>query len=187
MRCETRPSPREELFHALNLVYMDQASDQTSRLLQVADVEKTNLSRAPTFSDLLNQSLARESYSKGWCNRCRTYPQLKQRRLYSELPPALTISALTERDQLPRVSPWATPGWLPQTIGIAFNTTTGIIRCAEENLDELVNQTMKDDVVYIYDLVGVVVQIYNAEDHRSHLVSLINGKRSAVSIMKSSD
>ena len=58
-----------------------------------------------------------------------------------------------------------------------FNTMTGITRCAEENLDRLVNQAMKDDVVYIYDLVGFVAQIRSATDHRSHLVSLVNGER----------
>lgn len=179
MRCETRPPPREELFYVLNLVYIDQAGHRIPKSLSVADGKKTNIGRTPTFSEVLNQSLARESYSKGWCNRCRTYPQLKQKRLYSELPPVLTISALSERDHLPRTSGWATPGWLPDSIGIMFNTMTGITRCAEENLDRLVSQATKDNVVYIYDLVGVVMQIYNAKDHKSHLVSLINGKKGA--------
>lgn len=58
-----------------------------------------------------------------------------------------------------------------------FNTMTGIIRCAEDNLDRFVGQAMKNDVVYLYDLVGVVAQIHSAKEHRSHLVSLINGER----------
>ena len=54
---------------------------------------------------------------------------------------------------------------------------TGNTRCAEDNLDRLIGQTMKDEVVYLYDLVGVVAQIYSARDRRSHLVSMVNGER----------
>ena len=127
---------------------------------------------------MLTQSLVRDTFNKGWCNRCKTYPQLRQRRLYNELPPVLTINALSEQEQKIWSTRWATPGWLPTSIGIVFNPTDGNVRCAEENVDRLIAQARKGEVVYCYDLVGVVAQIYSTRECRSHLVAMVSGKGS---------
>ena len=58
---------------------------------------------------------------------------------------------------------------------MVFNPIDGSIRCFEENLDQLGMQARKSDVVYVYDLVGVVAQISTREG-RSHLVAMVNGK-----------
>ena len=118
----------------------------------------------------------RDTFNKGWCHRCRGYPPLRQRRFYNELPPVLTINALSEQDQKLWNARWATPGWLPSSIGILFSPTDGNIRCTEEHLDRLIAQAGKGDVVYYYDLVGVVAQIYSTRESRSHLVAMVNGK-----------
>ena len=88
------------------------------------------------------------------------------------------MNALSEQDQKAWSARWTTPGWLPSSIGIAFTPTDGNIRCAEDNLDRLIAQAKPGEVIYYYDLVGVVAQIYSTKECRSHLVAMVNGKGS---------
>ena len=68
---------------------------------------------------------------------------------------------------------WATPGWLPQEIGIIV--VNGQFYCYEgQDLKLHVQRGVYD--IMVYELVGVVADINSGENQKSHLVSMINGK-----------
>lgn len=70
---------------------------------------------------------------------------------------------------------WANPGWIPEEIGVYLER--GGVRCME---GEVLNGYRNYPGLLVYELVGVVADVISRPGHRSHLVSLINGKRSMV-------
>lgn len=68
---------------------------------------------------------------------------------------------------------WATPGWLPQEIGVIV--VNGQFFCYEGQDLKLHLQRGVYDIT-VYELVGVVADINSGENQKSHLVSLINGR-----------
>ncbi len=67
---------------------------------------------------------------------------------------------------------WATPGWLPEKIGVIVDG--GQFFCFEgEDLQLHLQRNMHN--ITVYELVGMVADIDSGENQKSHLVSLING------------
>lgn len=69
---------------------------------------------------------------------------------------------------------WATPGWLPQEIGVII-TNQGLVYCYEGSDLKVHLQRGVFDIM-VYELVGVVCDINSGENQKSHLVSMINGE-----------
>ena len=123
-----------------------------------------------TFSSILTQTFSAAAMKKGFCLYCRRYPEQSQRQVYGKIPPVLMINALPEKNHESNAALWATPGFLPESIGM-FLQPDGQVHCLEGNLD----QSMLHHSLYIHDLVGFVAKIHSTQDQKAHLVSLING------------
>ena len=124
-----------------------------------------------TFSQVLKLSVERETTSKGWCSQCHRYQSLQTRRSIHNIPAVLTLNAAaTTQDQRKL---WATPGWLPEEIGIIVDQ--GQFFCYEgEDLKLHLQRGIHQ--ISVYSLVGLVATIESDQPQKSHLVSLVNGK-----------
>lgn len=70
---------------------------------------------------------------------------------------------------------WGTPGWLPEEIGIIVDEK-GQFFCYEGDEINLHIQRGIHKIV-VYSLTGLVADVDSGQHQKSHLVSLINGKR----------
>lgn len=67
---------------------------------------------------------------------------------------------------------WATPGWLPEEIGIIVEQ--GQFFCYEgEDLKLHLQRGMHN--ITVYSLIGMAVNIESGQMHKPHLVALVNG------------
>ena len=127
----------------------------------------------PTFSQILKASVELQTQTRGWCDKCRRYQQLATRKGVRKMPDVLMINAALKSAEARQY--WATPGWLPDSIGIIVDN--GKFFCFEgEDLRLHVEKGLH--VVKVYDLVGVVVDVTSGEHQKSHLVSLVNSEPS---------
>lgn len=126
-----------------------------------------------TFSQVLKTSVERETTSKGWCSRCQRYQTLQTRKTIHNIPAVLTLNAAVQTQEHRRL--WATPGWLPEEIGVIVDHT-GQFFCYEgEDLKLHLQRGMHR--VRVYSLVGVVVNVEGGEQGaRGHLVGMVNGE-----------
>lgn len=126
-----------------------------------------------TFSQVLKTSVERETTSKGWCSRCQRYQTLQTRKTIHNIPAVLTLNAAVQTQEHRRL--WATPGWLPEEIGVIVDHT-GQFFCYEgEDLKLHLQRGMHP--VTVYSLVGVVVNVEGGEQGpRGHLVGMVNGE-----------
>lgn len=68
---------------------------------------------------------------------------------------------------------WATPGWLPEEIGIIIDQ--GQFFCYQgDDLKLHIQRGMHS--ITVYTLVGFAAEITSSQNQKAHLVSLINGK-----------
>ncbi|KAM7195211.1 PAB-dependent poly(A)-specific ribonuclease subunit PAN2 [Naviculisporaceae sp. PSN 640] len=128
-----------------------------------------------TFSQVLKMSVERETVIKGWCSSCRQYLSLDHKRTVdgsvSAVPAVLALNAAINSPEARRL--WATPGWLPQEIGIIIDGQQ--VFCYEGNeLEFMNNRTEWKGKIAVYSLVGVVVNIEEAPPLKHHLAALIN-------------
>lgn len=72
---------------------------------------------------------------------------------------------------------WATPGWLPEEIGVIVEN--GQFFCYQGD-DLRLHVQRGAHPIAIYSLVGIAADIDSGQNQKSHLVSLVNGKRSHV-------
>lgn len=126
-----------------------------------------------TFSQVLKTSVERETTSKGWCSRCQRYQTLQTRKTIHNIPAVLALNAAVQTQEHRRL--WATPGWLPEEIGVIVDHT-GQFFCYEgEDLKLHLQRGMHR--VKVYSLVGVVVNVEGGEQGaRGHLVGMVNGE-----------
>lgn len=124
-----------------------------------------------TFSQVLKSSVERETISKGWCSKCARYRDIATRKAIHSVPAVLMFNtAITTQEN--RLL-WATPGWLPDEIGIIVEQ--GQFFCYEgEDLKLHLQRGMHN--IAVYSLVGMAINIENSQSQRPHLVSMINGK-----------
>ncbi|KAI0192050.1 exonuclease [Xylaria flabelliformis] len=130
--------------------------------------------RGTTFSQVLKISVERETTNKGWCNICHRYQTLATRKTIHEIPSVLMLTAAihtTEHRHL-----WATPGWLPEEIGIIVDN--GNFFCYEgEDLKLHLQRGIHN--ITVYSLTGLTVNIDGGKQQQSHLVAMANVAHSA--------
>ncbi len=129
----------------------------------------------PTFSHILKSSIERETTSRGWCNRCTRYQSLATKKTIHSAPAVLLLNAAINSAEAKAL--WATPGWLPEEIGIIINEGQFFCFQGEEIKMHLSRRAHN---ITIYSLVGLVVEIDSGQHQKSHLVSLVNGKWSSI-------
>jgi PAB-dependent poly(A)-specific ribonuclease subunit 2 len=124
-----------------------------------------------TFSQVLKMGVERETTTKGWCSRCQRYQTLQTRKTIHSVPAVLTLN--TGATTLEQRRLWATPGWLPEEIGIIVDE--GQFFCFEgEDLKLHLQRGIHD--IAVFSLVGFVINIESGQPPKPHLVSMINGK-----------
>lgn len=134
-----------------------------------------------TFSQVLKQSIERETTSRGWCSRCQRYQSLATRKTIHRVPQVLVVNAQVLTPEAKVL--WGTPGWLPDEIGIIVDQA-GQFFCYEgEDLKLHLQRGMH--IITVYSLIGLAADIESGQHQKSHLISLINGK--AVASLISSD
>jgi PAB-dependent poly(A)-specific ribonuclease subunit 2 len=68
---------------------------------------------------------------------------------------------------------WATPGWLPEEIGVIVDQ--GQFFCFQgEDLNHHLQRGAHN--IRVYSLMGLAADIDSGQHQKSHLVSLVNGK-----------
>lgn len=124
-----------------------------------------------SFSQVLKNSVERETTSKGWCSRCQRYQTIATRKSIHSIPAVLMLNtAITNQDQ--RML-WSTPGWLPEEIGIIVEQ--GQFFCYEgEDLKLHLQRGIHN--ITVYSLTGMAINIESGQTQKSHLVSMVNGK-----------
>ena len=94
---------------------------------------------------------------------------MASQRTITDLSDVLVINAGLDKSPKSRQA-WATPGWLPQEIGITVEA--GNITCNEgKQLQPFRNYRN----TVMYELVGVVAEIAGVEPQKPHLVSFVDG------------
>lgn len=100
---------------------------------------------------------------------------LSSRRVTLQLPVVLTLLAGNINDENRRL--WATPGWLPDEIGI-ITTNNGDFFCYEgEELKSLLDRQQRGQLQHrmkVYSLTALAVDI-DTGLKESHLVTMANG------------
>ncbi len=124
-----------------------------------------------TFSQVLMSSVERETTTKGWCSRCQRYQTLQTRKTTHSAPAVLTINAAVSNPEHRRF--WATPGWLPEEIGIIVDG--GQFFCYEEEALRFHLQRGAHNIA-VYSLVGLVVNVDSGQPQNPHLVAMVNGE-----------
>lgn len=68
---------------------------------------------------------------------------------------------------------WATPGWLPEEIGIIIDQSGQFFCYQGKDLETHLQRGMHN--ITVYSLIGFAADIEGGPHQKSHLVSLING------------
>ncbi|KAH7319699.1 ubiquitin carboxyl-terminal hydrolase-domain-containing protein [Stachybotrys elegans] len=122
-----------------------------------------------TFSQVLKNSVERETTSKGWCSRCQRYQTIATRKTIHNIPEVLMLNtSITSQDHR---SLWSTPGWLPEEIGIIVEQ--GQFFCYEGKDLELHLQRGIHNIT-VYSLIGMAINIESGQTQKSHLVAMVN-------------
>ncbi|KAI0009250.1 PAB-dependent poly(A)-specific ribonuclease subunit PAN2 [Xylariaceae sp. FL0662B] len=130
--------------------------------------------RGTTFSQVLKMSVERETTNKGWCNNCHRYQTLATRKTIHRIPDVLMLTTAINNNDHRRL--WATPGWLPEEIGIIVDN--GQFFCYEgEDLKLHLMRGIHN--ITVYSLTGLAVNIEGGQQQRSHLVAMANIAHSA--------
>lgn len=130
-------------------------------------------SRSPriSFSQVLKSSVERETTSRGWCSRCQRYQPIATRKSIRSVPAVLMLNTAINSPEHRAL--WATPGWLPEEIGIIVEQ--GQFFCYEgEDLKLHLQRGIHD--IAVYSLIGMAINIEGGQTQKPHLVSMINGK-----------
>lgn len=179
-----------DLTHLLNV-----RGPQAAGLPLLTPSKKGRGHRAPktTFSQVLKASVEGEPITRGWCVRCNRYQQLQTRKVIQGLPSVLTLNVpITEsRDaELDQRMLWATPGWLPEEIGVIVDN--GSFFCYQgEDLKLHLQRGVHN--IQVYSLIGLSVNIESGSlqkplathspvavdsgsAQKPHLVAMVNGQ-----------
>ncbi|KAH8684695.1 PAB-dependent poly(A)-specific ribonuclease subunit PAN2 [Tricladium varicosporioides] len=127
--------------------------------------------RAPkvSFSNVLKSSVEHETTSRGWCSRCQRYQSLATRKTIHSVPAVLMLNAAINSPEAKQL--WATPGWLPEEIGIIVDQ--GNFFCYQgEDLKLHIQRGIHP--ITVYSLIGLAANIESGQNQKSHLVSLVN-------------
>lgn len=124
---------------------------------------------------MLKASIEQDPTAKGWCNRCNRYQTLSNRKTIKSIPAVLTLNASGRTPisaEFRRL--WATPGWLPEEIGIIVDQA-GQFFCYEgEDLKLHLQRGIHN--IMVYSLIGMAVNVDGGQPQKPHLVGIVNGK-----------
>lgn len=127
-----------------------------------------------TFSQILKKSIEKDLNAKGFCHNCRGYKMLSSRRVTHHLPIVLTLLAGNINEEHRRL--WATPGWLPEEIGIIV--ANGEFFCYEgDELKSLLDRQQRGQFQHrmmVYSLTAIAIDI-DTGHKETHLVTMANG------------
>lgn len=125
-----------------------------------------------TFSQVLKKSVEREVTNKGWCQICHKYQTLSTKKQIHSIPTVLTLLAGMPAEEYRKL--WASPGWLPEEIGVIIKY--GQFFCYEgEELKYQLQRGYHD--MAVYSLTGVATNIETGQMSRPHhLVAMANGE-----------
>ncbi|KAI1434270.1 PAB-dependent poly(A)-specific ribonuclease subunit PAN2 [Xylaria sp. CBS 124048] len=132
--------------------------------------------RGMTFSQVLKMSVEGEPTNKGWCSSCHRYHPLATRKTIYKVPSVLMLNARITTVEQRHL--WATPGWLPEEIGVIVDN--GNIFCYEgEDLKLHLQRGIHN--IAVYSLIGLAVNIEGSQRQQSpsHLVAMVNVAHSA--------
>ncbi|KAI0477313.1 PAB-dependent poly(A)-specific ribonuclease subunit PAN2 [Xylariaceae sp. FL0804] len=125
--------------------------------------------RGATFSQVLKMSVERETTNKGWCNNCCRYQTLATRKTIHKTPNVMMLNTAIGTNEHRRL--WATPGWLPEEIGIIVDN--GQFFCYEgEDLKLHLQRGIHN--ITVYSLTSLAVSIEGGQQQQSHLVAMAN-------------
>ncbi|KAJ4293921.1 poly(A)-specific ribonuclease [Collariella sp. IMI 366227] len=127
--------------------------------------------RAPktTFSQVLKMGVERETATRGWCSTCSRYLNLQTRKTIHSVPAVMTINTAISTAEQRRL--WATPGWLPDEIGVIVDQ--GQFFCFEgEDLKLHLQRGIHN--ITVYSLIGMVLHIESSAPQKTHLVGMVN-------------
>lgn len=125
-----------------------------------------------TFSQVLKTSVEGETQTRGWCVRCNRYQSLHTRKIIQGIPSVLTLNVPMpeNRDaELEQRVLWATPGWLPEEIGVIV--VDGSFFCYQG--DDLKFHLQRGaHNIQVYSLMGLSVNIESGAAQKSHLAAM---------------
>ena len=138
----------------------------------------------PSFCELLTESIIQKSELKAWCDKCKAYRGLSQRRAPASLPQTLVVNCNLQN--MEDVKLWhpvkgrggtgdsgLPPGqehWLPSSLAIQLDQKKGDLTISEENSQE-------DGEAAIFDLTAVICHVVDddergsLDDSTGHLVA----------------
>ncbi|KAK4219807.1 ubiquitin carboxyl-terminal hydrolase-domain-containing protein [Rhypophila decipiens] len=126
-----------------------------------------------TFSQVLKTSVDMETVTKGYCVVCRRYNDLQRRRtIDSGVPAVLALNAAIKSPEARSL--WATPGWLPQEIGVIVDQNQFFCYEGPDLEFHLQRAQRAIHKIKVYSLVGMVVNIEGPLPQSQHLAALIN-------------
>ncbi|KAL5940480.1 poly(A)-specific ribonuclease [Pyricularia oryzae] len=129
--------------------------------------------KLPSFSQILKKSIEREQVTRGWCTTCRGYQPLSMRKIIKSIPQVLAANTCISSVEEKKL--WATPGWLPEEVGFIIDREH--IFCYEgAELDWLIKNGKYK--LYVYSLMGLVVNIEPGPTFKPHPVAIINAAHS---------
>lgn len=128
---------------------------------------------AATFSDIVTNSLHRDSEKKGFCNRCKKYAPISSRPEIRSVPPVLSFNTNLDNNAEGRRL-WGNPDWLPTEIAVVPHGRS--VSCFEGEALQDILRVKPEFENMVYELVGFVADINSGEQQKSHLVSLVNGR-----------
>lgn len=148
---------KEQTWYSHDLVYPPKPAKHSPRPVRHA------------FTRLLQDSIHRYEQQRGWCMRCQGYKAITSRRVVHATPTVLMVNAAIHTAEARQL--WATPGFLPQQIGIInANTQT----YCYEGQDLQLHLQRRTHAVTVYELVGVVADVTAGDAQKSHLVSIVD-------------
>lgn len=125
-----------------------------------------------TFSQVLKASVEGETSGRGWCIRCNRYQSLQTRKIIQGIPSVLTLNVpmAESRDaELEQRMLWATPGWLPEEIGVIVDN--GSFFCYQgEDLKLHLQRGVHN--IQVYSLIGLSANIESGSPQKPHLAAL---------------
>jgi PAB-dependent poly(A)-specific ribonuclease subunit 2 len=165
MYCQTR-TMRASNSHSIDLQY-----PRKQRAKPRSSGKHDPKSEWANFSEVLKGSIEAAGQTRGWCEKCKSYKLLETQKRIDGIPEILMINTALHSEESKQY--WATPGWLPERIGIT--PKEGAVYCFQGAELERHAQDPRFDAK-IWELVGVVADIKDGAIQTSHLVSLVDGK-----------
>ncbi|OAR02912.1 hypothetical protein LLEC1_04548, partial [Akanthomyces lecanii] len=151
--------------------YTRPGSTLVNDLLYPSSKTQPSVTKMPrvTFSQVLKNSIERETTSKGWCGKCSKYKNIATKKTIHNIPAVLILNTAINSPEHRML--WSTPGWLPEEIGIIVDQ--GQFFCYEgEDLRLHLQRGMHN--ITVYSLIGMAINIENGQTQKPHLVSMIN-------------